>query len=213
MVTKNRTGYFTTLELSILSLIAASITATAVALIAYSYPTLVSGFDLGSFLGLFIPSIIGVTGSYVIYNRRKAHQAKTLRAGLTSEVKQMKHIDNLHESWEDAYDHSDEDATIPPEKMPASSQISTEIYQSNTGRLGGLPKEEVEKIVRFYTVVIYAKDLMEGIRNEELTEPTIHNAFFDIMVGIGTLRQDIEKMLDGDLQPNEVKFPDQGEET
>lgn len=155
-------------------------------------------------LFVLLAALIGVGGSYAVYRKRRRDEAKNLRSALKAEIEQMSYLEQLPDDWESA-GYAPRENEIPPELVPPPEHISTTVYEENASKLGYLPAEETQRIVEFYGMITYIKSLMELIREEEPESMHPHEALYGLLKRYGGMREDLIRMLDGDLNPSEVE--------
>jgi hypothetical protein len=155
-------------------------------------------------LFVLLAALIGVGGSYVVYRMRRRAEITNLRSALKAEIEQMSYLGQLPEDWESA-GYTPQENMIPAELVPPPEHISTTVYEENASELGYLSAEETEKIVEFYGMISYIKSLRILIRNEDPDSMHPHEALFGLLKKYSGMREDLIKMLDGELDPHEVE--------
>lgn len=155
-------------------------------------------------LFVLLAALIGVGGSYVVYQKRRNDEIKNLRSALKAEIKQMSYLGQLPEDWKsDGYVPPEHD--IPTELVPPPDHISTTVYEENASKLGYLSSEETQKIVEFYGMISYIKSLMGLIRDENPDSMHPDEALYALLKKYNGMREDLIQMLDGDIEPDEVE--------
>ncbi|MGQ3411555.1 hypothetical protein ACT4ML_04735 [Natrinema sp. LN54] len=155
-------------------------------------------------LFVLLAALIGVGGSYAVYWKRRRDEIKNLRSALKAEIEQMSYLGQLPEDWE-SEGYIPRKNRIPAELVPPPEHISTTVYEENASELGYLSAEETEKIVEFYGNVSYLKSLMTIIRDEDPDSMHPHEALYGLLKRYSGMREDLIKMLDGELEPSEVE--------
>lgn len=198
---------FTRLEVGALYVSTAAILIASAYILSRLFVLYRSSFNISSFLGLFIPGLITVGGSFYIYNRRRRDKRERLRAALRAELVQMHHIEKLPEKWEDAgFDPDGDNKKLDASVVPTSSHISTHVYEANVNSLGELETDEVEAIVEFYTMILYLKDIMDMISGGEDVPSDGHSTLFKQMDAYSEYRSNLVSMIDGETDPAELEF-------
>lgn len=155
-------------------------------------------------LFVLLAAIIGVGGSYAVYWKRRRDEIKNLRSALKAEIEQMSYLGQLPEDWE-SNGYVPRQNKIPVELVPPPEHISTAVYEENASELGYLTADETEKVVEFYGMISYIKSLMSLIRDEEPDSMHPYEALFGLLKRYGGMREDLIKMLDGELEPSQVE--------
>lgn len=155
-------------------------------------------------LFVLLAAIIGVGGSYLIYQKRRKDEVKNLKSALKAEIDQMSYLGQLPEDWA-SEGYVPREKKIPTELVPPPEHISTTVYEENASELGYLSAEETQKIVEFYGMISYIKSLMTLIREENPDSMHPHEALYGLLKRYGGMREDLIKMLDGDLDPSDVE--------
>lgn len=155
-------------------------------------------------LFVLLAAIIGVGGSYAVYWKRRRYEIKNLRSALKAEIEQMSYLGQLSEDWE-SNGYVPRANKIPVELVPPPEHISTTVYEENASELGYLTADETQRVVEFYGMISYIKSLMSLIRHEEPDSMHPHEALFGLLKRYGGMREDLIKMLDGELEPSQVE--------
>lgn len=93
---------------------------------------------------LFIPAMIGVGGSYWLYQQRQQDRKQHLRAAFLAELEGTGFLD----VWPDA-------------SVPSYDFLSVSVYESNTDSFGLLTDDEVTALVHYYSL---AKSVQDSLR-------------------------------------------------
>lgn len=133
---------------------------------------------IGSFLGLLIPGLITVLGSYYIYKKRRGDKKRALQSALKTEVQQMQSLENLSEELENLSTPPPA-KPIPSSKLPPSGVFPTDLYEGNVQSLGLLDDGVQDDIVEFYSGVLNQKALIQGIRGEEAIPEADHKDLYE----------------------------------
>lgn len=97
-------------------------------------------------LALFVPAMIGVIGSYLIYERKQKKRLENLREAFLAELENTEYLSQ--------WPSEDGDA-------PINNFLSRAVYEANSGDIGLLSREEVNSIVQYYT---QAQSLQDYLR-------------------------------------------------
>ena len=102
----------------------------------------------GAVTGLVLGSIVGavatVTGSYVLFLRRRRAAVTRLRRAFTTELSALSYVDEMAERGE-----------YEPLTQSVESPV---VYESNADDVGLLSGAEVEALVAFYTDLYWLRD-------------------------------------------------------
>jgi hypothetical protein len=141
---------------------------TTTALIALA--ALVLGFvgfrsdtiDFSTFLGLFIPAVLGIFGSFAVQWRRRESKRTKLRRALLGELESMYEMAKL-----DAAMYASE---MSPTTPPPANRLTTAVYDSNTDGVGLLTEEEIEAITEFYSTAHFVESTIEAYSEGRLAD-------------------------------------------
>lgn len=169
-------------------------------------PNFVSSPTIGNLL-ILVAAFIGVGGSYYLYKRRQADRREKIKNALQAEISQTSYLGGLVDAWENDGINPRVDP-IPPDQLPNPDFIPTVVYEELASDLGLLEANEVQRIVEYYSILIYIKGLIDTIRTEtpESTKPG--EALAALLKKYDPMRDDLIKMLEGKIEPNEVKTAD-----
>ena len=91
------------------------------------------------FLGIFIPALIGVIGSFALYIKRRKDRITKLRLAFRAELSSMKPL----ETWPEEPDD---------EALPGHDFTINHVYRANVNEIGLLSVDEINSIVVFYSL-------------------------------------------------------------
>jgi hypothetical protein len=132
---------------------------------------------------LLLASIIGIAGSFILYEKRKSDNRAKLKRALAFEIREMdleETVDTLESINDPPPQTRLNEAQIPP-----ADALPTTVYESNTGDLGLLDESEIDEVVDFYTTIIKYKSVIRAIREDPDEAPmpdheTLVNQISDI---------------------------------
>lgn len=105
-------------------------------------------------------AVIGLLGSYTIYRLRLRTRRRRLRKALRGEIESM--APGVHEKARImAAEDRDSDLYVPPNPVTAT------VFQNNSGELGLLSDQEVEKITAMYSRGSVVKQLVEHLDDQD----------------------------------------------
>ncbi|WP_411967120.1 hypothetical protein [Haloferax sp. YSSS75] len=128
-------------------------------------------------LALFVPAMIGVSGSYYIYRTRQNDLEENLRTAFLAEMEGVEYLDMWPET----------NYTVPTYNF-----LSLSVYESNSDSLGVLTNEEVEAIVQYYTRAKSVQDLLR--LHSDIVVQT--KGFMESDTGLSKRKKGVRKSID-----------------
>jgi hypothetical protein len=130
----------------------------------YGLETILQSVDVGGFLGIFVPAIIGLMGSFWLYSYRREKKRDRLKISVRTELEALEEpIDDLADELADINPHEED---IHQSQVPPPSSLSTQIYEANVSELKLLSDELLRDILGFYTKLLKSKETIE-LLNED----------------------------------------------
>jgi len=154
---------------------------------------MLSGVDLIGTASIITTIIIGFIGSFGLYWKQQRDQRRKLRKALRSEIESC----NIKPY---AKAITSEDADFDGWMIPETSPFTSDIYVSNTSKIGLLSDQEIENIVDFYSEAHMAEKEIQRAHGDCETS-LANNPFILInrLFELNNQRNDLLKKLDKNL--------------
>jgi len=148
---------------------ASTIIAVILVFISYSAIPAISNLELLQIIfngnSVWIPALITVFGSYMLYRKKENEKAERLRISILAELEQLSLIDELPARLT-GLDEPPTKEKIPPDTVPPADAFPTIVYESNVSDLSRLDDEVVEQLVEFYSELLRHKATIRAIHQE-----------------------------------------------
>ncbi|TMT78012.1 hypothetical protein E2L06_20880 [Haloterrigena sp. H1] len=148
--------------------------------------------------GIWIPAVLTVSGSFLLYRKRKIDDKKRLELAFIAEIKELSNLAKLPSRLRDLEKPPTKDR-IPPDAVPSAESLPTIVYENNVGNISRLDDELAEEIVGFYSLLMRHKATISMIQEEDPRDAGTHTLpmsdhkdFFD---DVGDLRRKRRKLL------------------
>lgn len=177
---------------------ASIIIAVILMLISYSIIPVISDLKLlyVIFNGnpVWIPALITVVGSYMLYQKKQNEKAERLRISILAELEQLSLIDELPARLNDL-DEPPTKEKIPPDTVPPADAFPTIVYESNVSDLSRLDDEVVEQLVEFYSELLRHKATIRAIHQEGDVDSIPMSDHKDLYDEVGDLKATRRKLI------------------
>lgn len=149
--------------------------------------TAVSKTGIPDWLSIAVTLFSGGVGAYLL---KQLIERRKLKRGLQSEISYMNGLETCKRSME-SRDHKPSNQELSPNEVPPVGTIPTQIYEQNVGRLGILKSDDIEKIIQFYSQVLYYKAVIADIRGGvEVPDPD-QDDLYDSIPDLETKRRNL----------------------
>lgn len=138
-----------------------------------------NGFSVPEWFQLAVTLFSGGVGAYLV---RQFVERIKLKKAIQAEVGGMDGLISCKRALRNREAKPSERA-ITPKEVPSPGTIPTQVYEANIDRIGLLKSEDLGKVVRFYTDVLYYKTIIGDIREgNEVPEPDQNDLYDSIAV-------------------------------
>jgi hypothetical protein len=114
---------------------------------------------------LLIASVIGVAGSFLLYQKRRSDSREKLERALATEVGGMEQIPKTASTLQSLSNEPPE-SRLSASSIPPAETFPTTVYEENASDLGLLSEEDLNEVVEFYSELLQHKGIIEGVRND-----------------------------------------------
>lgn len=136
------------------------------------------------FLGLFIPAMVAVVGSYWLYRNKQGDQREALRYSLLSELVFMEML----ESWPEE--------RANPRLIPLQNLVPTQAYEANASQLGLLTTNEIANVVRFYSTAQLVNNAVERAHRMNESNPGVDLDLSSLQEDIAAVKEQRQNAID-----------------
>jgi len=149
--------------------------------------------------GIWIPAVLTVLGSFLLYRKRKADQRKRLEQAFTAEIRELSNLSKLPSRLRHLEKPPTKDR-IPPDAVPPAEYLPVLVYENNVGDIARLDDELAEAIVSFYSLLVRHKGTIAMIQEEDPTDAGTHvlpmSEHKDLFDEAGDLRRERRRILE-----------------
>ncbi|WP_460921397.1 hypothetical protein [Salinarchaeum chitinilyticum] len=155
------------------------------------------------FWGLFIPATVTVGGSFLLYRRKQNRERERLRKAFLAELYAM---DSLKpEPVEDVVYSFNQ---LQSAMIPQGEMMPSQVYSQNLHQLGKLHPDEVQSLIRLYTLLDkYKRDTKMFEENPHVALRR-YRAHIEHLIRMGEFRlqaiREIESRLDTEYNPEDM---------